>query len=102
MQRRVFLWSLWLAILVGCGVFAGLTGSGKAHTPARSLTQGSVKITVTPVGPTPAMMNAVIKAIYADPTGQKLLTGNRVRQLSFEWLDPLPRSLDGDRFSVTF
>lgn len=101
MQRKVFLWSVVLTLSVGLGVSAGLMRRGKATSATRTLTQGQFTISVTPVGPTQEIMSAVISAINADPLGQKYLAGNRVRQLSFEVLDPLPFGR-GERFSVTF
>ncbi|MBI1761915.1 MAG: hypothetical protein HYR56_10815 [Acidobacteria bacterium] len=102
MQRKVFLWSLVLTLLVGLGAFASLLRKGTANSTTRLLKQGQFTISVTPVGPTQEMMDEAVNAINADPLGQKYLAGNRVRQLSFEVLDPLPRSLAGPRFSVTF
>lgn len=102
MQRRVFLWSLALTVLVGAGAFAGLLrGHSHASSAARALKQGELTITVKPVGPTQEMMSAAVAAIYADPIGQKYLAGNRVRQLSFETLDPL-RPTENERYRVTF
>ena len=102
MPRKVFLWSLALTFVVGLGVFTGLSRKSKASSPTRTLTQDGITIAVTPVGPTQEMMSQAVSAIYADPAGQKYLNGNRVRQLSFEVLDPVPRSLEGERYRVTF
>jgi hypothetical protein len=96
MQRRVFLWSLVLTLVLGVGAFASLLSRSSASGPARTLKQGEFTITVTPIGPTQEMMSQAISAIYADPMGQKHLAGKRVRQLSFETLDPL-RPLENER-----
>jgi hypothetical protein len=101
MQRRVFLWSLVLTLVLGVGAFASLLSRSSASGPARTLKQGEFTITVTPIGPTQEMMSQAISAIYADPMGQKHLAGKRVRQLSFETLDPL-RPLENERYRVTF
>lgn len=101
MQRSVFLWSFVLTVVVGAGAVAGLVSRTSASGSTRVLKQDAFTISVTPVGPTQEMMNAAIAAIYADPLGQKYLTGNRTRQLSFETLDPL-RLGAGERFRVTF
>lgn len=101
MQRRVFLWSVVLTLLVGLGAIAGLLRKGNANSATLTRTQGQFTIAVTPVGPTQEMMSAAVSAINADPMGQKYLAGNRVRQLSFEVLDPV-RPGENERFSVTF
>jgi hypothetical protein len=101
MQRSGFLWSLVLTVVVGVGALAGFLSRTSASGPAHTLKQGEFTITVTPSGPTQEMMSAAVTAIYADPLGQKYLAGNRVRQLSFETLDPL-RFGGAERFRVTF
>lgn len=101
MQRKGFIWSVVLTLIIGLGASASLLRKGGAKGATRTLTQGQFTISVTPVGPTQEMMSAALSAINSDAMGQKYLAGNRVRQLSFEVLDPV-RPGENERFSVTF
>jgi hypothetical protein len=58
-------------------------------------------VSITPVGPTQAQIDAALRSVNAHPTVQKYLKGNRTRQIEFEVLERQPFSLR-EQYRVTF
>lgn len=94
MRRRVFLWSVLFTVGLGMLLTAGLATDASSK-------QGTVTVTVTPVGPSQAQLESAIKAVKAHPTVAKYLQGNQTRQLESELLELKPYTSQ-QRFRVTF
>ncbi len=94
MRRGVFSFTILLTIGVGAVLALGLSiKSSGAQDP--------MIVTITPVGPTQAQIDAALRDVNAHPTAQRYLQGNRTRQMGFELLERPQFSL-GDQYRATF
>ncbi len=107
MRRKVFL----LTIVLTAGVFGLLTANlstaasnDKAATemvnPAKL--QGPVTVTITPVSPSQAQMDAVVSAVKKHSAVTAFLNGTQHRLISVEYPEGLRLSANQQRFRATF